>query len=58
MVAGFKIDELPIDFLGLRFKSDDQYKRNYEEIVDKLIYPFLTNNEKLSVEELKKEPEK
>ena len=58
MAAGFKIDELPIDFLGLRFKSDDQYKRNYEEIVDKLIYPFLTNNEKLSVEELKKRARK
>ena len=39
--AGFKIDNMPADFLGLRFRSDNVYTNNYEEIVNKLIYPFL-----------------
>lgn len=53
-VAGFKIDEMPIDFLGLRFVSDDNYKDNYEEIVDRFLYPFLTRGG-TSFEEIKKQ---
>lgn len=53
--AGFKIDEFPIDFLGVKFLRDAAYKNNYEEITDKLIYPYLMGVEvRPSVIELKK----
>ena len=52
--AGFKIDEMPVDFLGLRFVSDDNYKNNYDEIVDSFLYPFLTRNG-TNFEEIKKQ---
>ncbi len=54
MAARFKIDEFPIAFLGLKFEKDDSYKKNYEEIVDLLIYPFLVGNGTKKVEEIKK----
>ena len=43
--AGFKIDNMPADFLGLRFRSDNVYTNNYEEIVNKLIYPHSFDEE-------------
>ena len=44
-VAGkFKLDEFPVDFLGVRFKKDEEYTQSYIEIADKLIYPFLKKN--------------
>ena len=39
--ACFKIDDFPIDFLGVKFTSDEMYKSNYDEIVDTFLYPFL-----------------
>lgn len=39
--ARFKIDEMPVDFLGVRFIRDDNYQKNADEMVDKFIYPFL-----------------
>lgn len=44
IAAGFKINEFPADFLGLRFIKDNTYKNNYDEIVDKFLYPFLIKN--------------
>lgn len=40
--ARYKIDDFPIDFLGLRYQKDDQNRKNYEEIVDAFLYPYLT----------------
>lgn len=39
--ARFKIDDFPVDFLGLRYQKDNKNKENYEEIVDDFLYPFL-----------------
>lgn len=58
MAAGFKIDEFPIAFLGLKFEKDDSYKKNYEEIVDLLIYPFLVGSGTRKVEDIKKKARK
>ena len=51
--AGFKIDNMPADFLGLRFRSDNVYTNNYEEIVNKLIYPFLIRYGLSQIEKIK-----
>ncbi len=42
--GGFKIDKCPIDFLGLKFRPDDKYQYNYEEIVEKFLWPYLIKN--------------
>ena len=42
--AGYKIDEMPVQFLGLRFKKDEVYQDKSLELVDKMLYPFLTRN--------------
>lgn len=53
--AGFKIDEFPIDFLGVKFLRDASYQNNYEEITDRLIYPYLMGaSQRPSVIELEK----
>lgn len=52
--AGFKIDEFPVDFLGLRFQSDDVYRHNYEELVDSFLFPFLIGDGTRSVDEIKR----
>lgn len=54
VAAGFKISEFPVDFLGLKFEKDEIYQRNYEEIVDSFIYPFLVGNGDKDVLEIKK----
>lgn len=54
VASGFKIDELPIDFLGVRFVKDDVYKKSYEEIVDVFLYPFLVGDKKRTLEEIKR----
>lgn len=51
--AKYKIDDFPIDFLGLRYQIDDQKRKNYEEIVDDFLYPFLINDTK-DIELIKK----
>lgn len=56
--ARFKIDEMPLDFLGLRYVSEDGKKKNYEEIVDKFLYPFLIGNGTRAIEEIKKQARK
>lgn len=52
--ACFKIDDFPIDFLGVKFTSDEMYKSNYDEIVDTFLYPFLIGNGSRTIEEIKK----
>ncbi len=42
--AGFKLDEMPIDFLGVRWQKDSDYQDNYVEMVDKFILPYITMN--------------
>lgn len=54
MAAGFKIEEFPVAFLGLKFEKDDSYKESYEEIVDSLIYPFLIGDGTRKVEDIKR----
>lgn len=58
IATGYKIDELPLDFLGLRFKKDDNYNNNYKEIVDKFIFPFLISSGINQVSEIKKKSRK
>lgn len=41
MAAGFSIDCMPIDFLGISFKKDGKYSNNYDEIAERLLLPFL-----------------
>ena len=50
--AGFKVDHMPVSFLGLRFKPDDDYSKSGVELVDKFIYPYLTRDG-LDIEVLK-----
>lgn len=45
--APFKLSSIPVDFLGIRFQADEQYKYNYREIVDKLIYPYLMSSKNI-----------
>ncbi len=54
MAGGFKINEMPVDFLGLKFKKDENYKNSYQEVVDRFLYPFLTKNG-LEVSQIKKQ---
>lgn len=56
--ARFKIDEMPLDFLGLRYVSEDKNKKNYEEIVDNFLYPFLIGDGTRTIEEIKKQARK
>jgi len=56
--AGFKIDEFPVDFLGVKFTGDEIYKNNYEEIVDTFLYPFLIGDGTRTIEEIKKQARK
>lgn len=44
--ARYKINDFPIDFLGLRYQKDNKGLENYEEIVDDFLYPFLTSESK------------
>ena len=44
VAAKFKLNDFPIDILGLRFESDEKYQQPYTELADKFLYPFLTRN--------------
>lgn len=55
--AGFKIDEFPVDFLGLSFEKDDNYKNSYEEISE-LLYSFLLSGGSKTIDEIKKNARK
>lgn len=52
MAAGFKIDDFPVDFLGLSYKGEESKK--VEEILDNLIIPYLFIGDDKSVEFLEK----
>lgn len=54
MAAGFKINEFPVAFLGLKFQKDDSYNKNYEEIVDSLLIPYLVGDKTKTVDEMKR----
>lgn len=58
MAAGFRIDDMPIDFLGFRFVRDDMYGNNYEEIVDKFLFPYLIGAGNRSFDEIKRQVRK
>lgn len=58
MAAGFKINEFPVAFLGVKFIKDDLYQKNYEEMVDTFIYPFLIGDGTRSVEEIQRAAKK
>ncbi len=51
--AGFKIEEFPVDFLGVRFEKDDKYQKSYEEIAE-LLYSFLLGNGSKTIDKIKK----
>ncbi|MCX4364273.1 MAG: hypothetical protein OSJ70_00680 [Bacilli bacterium] len=51
--AGFKIEEFPVDFLGVTFEKDDKYQKSYEEIAE-LLYSFLLGNGSKKIDEIKK----
>lgn len=44
VASKYKINDFPVDFLGLRYQKDSKNRTNYEEIVEDLIYPYLVNN--------------
>ena len=43
MASGFKIDEFPVDFLGVKYKREQGTKKE-QELLDKLIIPYLFNS--------------
>lgn len=51
--AGFKLEDFPVDFIGLKFQKDENFQNNYEEITDTFIYPYLMKNKK-DINEIKK----
>lgn len=53
MASGFRIDEFPVDFLGVKFKKDKDTKKE-KELLDMLIIPYLFNSEDKSVDYLEK----
>lgn len=44
VASRYKINDFPVDFLGLRYQKDNRNRTNYEEIVEDFIYPYLVNN--------------
>lgn len=46
MAAGFILNSLPIDFLGISFEKDKKYSNNYDEFAERLLYPFLVKEGK------------
>lgn len=49
----FKVNEMPIDFLGSKFEKDENYQNKADELVDKIFFPFLIKDG-LSLESLKR----
>lgn len=43
--AGYKIEDMPNYFLGVKFTKDEKFNENYEEIVDSFLYPFLVGKD-------------
>ena len=41
IAAGFKIEDMPIDFIGIRFEKDNEYQENYQELTSKFLLPYL-----------------
>ena len=41
LAGGFKINEVPFDFLGFKYTYDKVKSKRAETLVDKFIYPFL-----------------
>lgn len=39
--AAYKIDEFPVDFLGMKYAKDESNKGKPKEIAEHLLYPFL-----------------
>ena len=49
--ARFKIEEMPVDFIGFRFKKDEENKENYQELAEDVLYPLLTGGELMNTKE-------
>ena len=41
---GYKIDEFPIDFLGIDYKKEKEEDEKYKELVDQYIFPIIISN--------------
>ena len=52
LAAGFKIDEVPAYFLGVKYKSDNLKNHKAGNLLDDFIYPFLTKTKEF--EQVKK----
>ncbi len=46
IAAGYSLDTMPIDFLGMRFIPDNNYKNFSQELVEKFFFPFLFSHGK------------
>ena len=46
VAAGFKLNEFPIDILGVRFQKDENYHQASIEIAENFLFPFLTQKGK------------
>lgn len=53
--AGFKIEEVGVDFLGYKYKGHDYFK--IDEMVNNVLYPYLISKGK-SIENLKRQARK
>ena len=43
IAAGFKIEDMPIDFIGIRFEKDNEYQENYQELTSKFLFPLFNS---------------
>ena len=41
VAAGYDIERIPVDFLGYTYEKDETDKTNAQELVEKVLYPFL-----------------
>ena len=46
--AGYKIDEMPIDFLGIKYMSETLKDAKHNNLVNDYIYPFLMKDKDLN----------
>ncbi len=45
LAGGFKIDEMPIDFLGIKYTYSNIKDKKSNSLVDDFLYPFLKNGD-------------
>ena len=47
LAGGFKIDEVPLDFLGIKYDFKNIKDKKHKSLLDNFIYPFLTKESNL-----------